>query len=163
MAVEDKYVDAKQQAGELMKANINGGSAQSTPIIKTFEIAAADDDGSKYRLFSINSQNVIFQLHLVHDGITGGTDYDIGLYETVENGGGVVDADLFADGISLATATAANAYKDGLVTIDKANLAKSIAELLSLSRDPNKEYDVVLTANTVGTAAGTVTVKAIIA
>lgn len=163
MAVENKYIDVKQAAGELMPANINGGSAQLTPIIKTFEVAASDDDGSKYRLFTVNSQNIFYQLHLVHDGITGGTDYDVGIYDTLDNGGDAVDADVLADGMSLATATSANAYKDALVSVDKANLNKSVAELLGLARDPNKQYDVVLTANTVGTAAGTVTVKALIA
>lgn len=160
MAVEDKYIDSDLESGDLSQANVRGGSAQNTQVVNTFEVASADDDGSKYRLFRINSQNVLTQLHLFHDAITGGTDYDVGLYETVENGGAVVDADIFADGISVATATAANAYKDGMVSVDRSDYGKSIAELLSLTRDPNKEYDVVITGNTVGTVSGTIAFKA---
>ena len=85
------------------------------------------------------------------------------MYDTVSNGGAVVDKDLLGDGLSFATATSNNAYKDLMVTVDKANLNKSVAELLGLTRDPNKEYDLCITANTVGTVAGTITVKALLA
>ena len=162
MAVVNKYVNANLEAGTLAISSINGGSAQSTPIAVTFEVDAGDDDGSVYRLFRINSQNSFLFFHYFNDSITGGTDYDIGLYETVENGGAVVDADLFLDGASVATASTANQIKDALGTVDRANYAKSIAEMLGLTRDPNKEYDVAVTANTAGSATGTITVRALI-
>ena len=163
MAVVDKYVNADLEAGGYATSSINGGSSQSTPIVVTFEVAAGDDDGSVYRLFRINSQNSLAYFHFFNDAITGGTDYDIGLYETVDNGGAAVDADLFLDGGSMATASTANQIKDAMGSVDRADYAKSVAELLGLTRDPNKEYDVAITGNTVGTAAGTITVRALIA
>lgn len=163
MAVVDKYVNADLEAGALANSSINGGSAQTTALVVTFEVDSGDDDGSVYRLFRINSQNSFLFFHYFNDAITGGTDYDIGLYETVDNGGAVVDADLFLDGASVASASTANQIKDALGTVDRANYAKSIAEMLGLTRDPNKEYDVAITANTVGSATGTITVRALIA
>jgi len=120
----------------------------------TVEIAAADDDGSKYRLARLPFNAVIESISIEHDSITGGTDYDLGLYDTPEtNSGAVIDADVLADGISLATA----GTKDGFANVDRANKHKKLWELAGLTEAATKLVDVVLTGNTVGTAAGTAT------
>ena len=67
-------------------------------------MAAADDDGSVYRFFRVGQTFAPIQIWLYNDAITGGTDYDLGLYRTAEDGGAVVDVDRFATAVSMASA-----------------------------------------------------------
>ncbi len=159
MAVEDKYIVTNYASGELVDSNSNGGT-KVMPVVVTFEVAAADDNGSVYRLFKVNSCDTILSLEISNDAITGGTDYDVGLYD-IGVGGAVADKDIFADGLDLSSATDKT---NALTAPDIAELAGEIWDIagLSLTSDPQKEYDVAITANTVGTAAGTITVHALI-
>lgn len=155
MAVENKYVNTELAAGVLADAAYAG---PLKVIAQTFEVAAADDDGSVYRIARISDSDILLRATIMCDAITGGTDYDLGLYYTGTSGA-VLDKDCFMDGQTLASATKTI---DGLQTVDIANRTKEIWSLLagitSQTRDENNEWDIALTANTVGTAAGTVTV-----
>lgn len=130
-------------------------------------VAAADDDNSTYRMHRVHSSWTIKSIQVFCTAITGGTDYDVGLYTI--NGGAVVDADLYADGISLATAAPAvppTAAANGPIEVRFGDAATAVLtdinnqvwEDLGLASDPALWYDLVLTANTVGTAAGTIAV-----
>lgn len=121
-------------------------------------VASGDDDGSVYRFFRVRSDVVIAMFEVFCDAITSGTDWDLGVYQTAANGGAVVEKDLFADGQSLATAiltgtrirfhdTANSPIQDHYMQLWQA---------LGLSSDPQIEYDICLTANTVGSADGDV-------
>lgn len=157
MAVEDKYVDTAVAAG-------NAGSGFATQgrevkqMRKTFEIAAADDNASVYRVFkNINPHMIITKIEVSNDVITAGTDYDIGLYETGV-GGVVIDKDVLGDGLDLSTAHAVGSELSGLSIVDVANAEKALFELVSQSIGSLKGgYDLCVTANVVGTSAGTVT------
>ncbi len=155
MAVEDKYVDANTVAG--LTAEPGANAQEIVQMQATVEIAAADDDGSKYRFFkNVPSSFKPSECIVMCDAITGGTDYDLGVYDT--NLGAVVDKDILMDGQTLATASKA---LNGLGIVDIADIGakKSIAELLGLTPSTAKpSYDIVLTGNTVGTAAGTVAI-----
>lgn len=158
MAVEDKYVDANVVAGRLAEpALVNG--AECLSVIATFDVAAADDDGSVYRVFKdVSSGFYLYELSVSNDAITGGTDYDLGLYKT--GLGAVVDKDKFADGFSMASARGVSAgWNAGMFSLDVAELNKTLGEL-SGQTDIDGTYDIALTANTVGSAAGTITVRA---
>lgn len=159
MAVEDKYTNTDAAADKKIGAAFSGNGVETFTALATFEVAAADDDGSVYRVFkSVNSNLIPVNIEILHDAITGGTDYDVGLYET--NLGAVVDKDVLADGISLATATTGGTNNNkGLTSVDFANAEKTLGEL-SGQTVVSASYDIAITANTVGTAAGTVTVKA---
>lgn len=159
MAVENKYVNTSIAAGTFADSTYN---SQTKTIIQTFEVAAADDDGSIYRLARINSNEILLKATIMCDAITGGTDYDLGIYKptTVAGSGAVVDKDIFMDGQTFASATKTI---DGLQTVDIANRTLNVVDLLNIVNtttlaNSNQEYDIALTANTVGTAAGTVTV-----
>lgn len=158
MAVEDKYVNADTAAGKKAAAVYTNGVYEFT-LIATEETAAADDDGSKYRLFKALPSNLIpVEISIVCDAITDGTDYDLGLYKT--NLGAVVDKDVLMDGQTLATAlTRATGHQLGLGAVNAADIGKTLAEL-SGETNPDAAYDIVLTANTVGSAAGTISVIA---
>ena len=157
MAVLDKYVDADIEAGKaISQAGGNSGGKITTRII-TFETAAADDDGSVYRLIkSLPSTAVIKDVLFLTDAITAGTDWDLGIYET--NKGAVVDKDLLMDGQTFATALTDLTGRVGLKDVDAANRGKMLWELAGKTvADHPAAYDLCLTANTVGSAAGTIT------
>ena len=158
MAVENKYVNSNLAAGTFADAAFNGGTRT---VLVTFEVAAADDDGSIFRLAKINSSEVLLRAILMCDAITGGTDYDLGIYEvtTPAGSGAVVDKDIFMDGQTFASATKTI---DGLQTVAIENRVLNVTDLLNVVntttlKDSGKSYDIALTANTVGSAAGTIT------
>lgn len=126
--------------------------------VATVEIAAADDNASIYRLFRVRSDFRISSLELFNDAIASGTAFDLGVYQTADNGAAVVDADLFATDVSLASARVVPT--DLLFEVlDINKIEKPLWEMLGLSSDPKIEYDIALTADTVGTAAGTITMR----
>ena len=154
MAVEDKYTDADVEAGKKGSA-LTAAKADTVTIVATVAVAAADDDGSVYRAFpNVPSSLVPVKISVHNTAVTGGTDYDLGLYKP--NGGAVVDAGILADGLDLSSAaTIATDNNTGITTIGIANGPQTLGTL-SAQTDVDGSYDVALTANTVGTAAGTV-------
>ena len=137
------------------KAQTNGAKFQT--IIETVEIASGDDNGSKYRVARLQANAVIKEIKILCDAITGGTDYDLGIYEIPEtNDGAVIDKDCFMDGQTLASASKTI---NGFNAVDIANYGKQIWELAGISEATSKAVDIVLTGNTVGSANGTVTVQ----
>lgn len=136
---------------------LDGGSLRTKR--GTVEKATTDSNASVYRFFAIRSTDVLSSLELFNDALAGATDCDVGLYLPAKAGGGVVDADIFADGISLASASTTGSSLTFAVT-DIAKIEKRVWELLGLSADPFLEYDVCLTANTAGSAAGTISLRA---
>lgn len=162
MAVEDKYVNSDLADGKKADAIASVGQ-KLVVMVQTEEIAAADDDGSVYRFFKDVPSNLIpVEITVACDAITGGTDYDLGLYK-VGVGGAAVDKDVLMDGQTLASAlTRATGHQLGLQTVNIANATKTLGEL-SGQTDVDMSYDIALTGNTVGTAAGTVTIIAVFA
>lgn len=138
------------------KANdniIDGGRLKR--FAATVEIAAADDDGSTLRLFRVHSSWAVDKLEILNDAITAGTSYDVGLYETAENGGALKNATAYASAVDMSTARVA--------PLDVAFEARNIDQIEKRvwqdagdTADPKKFYDIVLRANTIGTAAGTI-------
>ena len=122
----------------------------------TVEVAAADDDGSVFRLARIASHWSIESIRIFNDAITGGTDYDLGVYDTAEDGGAVVDVNAYADAISLASASVVG-VEQAFEARDIANVEQSVWQDVGLTEDSRKWYDLCLTGVTVGTAAGTIT------
>jgi len=159
MAVEDKYTNADIVDGKKPSA-INGGVGTELYFMEaTVAVAAADDNGSVYRAFKgVPANYVPVKVAVYNTAVTGGTDYDLGLYGT--DTGAVVDADILADGISMATArTIATENNAGLTTLDIANGTQTLATL-SAQTNTDSSYDIALTANTVGTASGTIKLHA---
>lgn len=132
-------------------------------FVETFEIDAADNDGDTYALFPIQSGWRIADLQIVNDAITLGSDYDIGLY-AVTGGtlGAVVDVDIYADGLDLTSARGVwtSVLFTGTGAKDQGAVKNRVWQDAGLSADPFAEYYLVVTANTVGTATGTLSVRA---
>lgn len=141
----------------------NSAVARGVPFVAcaTIEVAAADDDTSIYRLIRVPSNAVMQSLVLFNDAITAGTSYDFGLLQTAANGGGATgaDIDVFATAVDLSSArTTGTEILFEALNIDQ--MGRRVWEILGLSSDPGREYDLVASANTVGTAAGTITIRA---
>lgn len=119
------------------------------------EVLAADDNNSVYRLFRVHTSWMISQLLLWNDALTSGTDFEIGAYDTLENGGAVIDSSAWGDAISMASARVVPLdVTFELLNIDK--IEKRIWEQLGLATDPRKLVDICLKGVAVGSAAGTI-------
>lgn len=157
MAVENKWVDTAVEAGK--KGNPgNVMPGQIFGFACTFEVAAADDDGSVYKLAKVGANMIPLQIWINNDAITAGTDYDLGFYK--ENGV-VADKDILADGADLSSAHAMGSELTGLSNLGAENIGKKVYELLGFTDATRAEdsYVLALTANTAGTAAGTISVR----
>lgn len=151
MAVENKYVDSSKH----IEARFASG-ARKFQKVTTFEVAAADDDGSIYRVATIPSNACITNILIRNDAVTGGTDYDVGVYKTTTSGA-VVDADYFGDGLDLSSGHASGSELSGISALPVEDSSKRLYEMLGVTLANSEDvYDIALTANTVGTAAGTV-------
>lgn len=154
MAVQDKFVNSLVAAGKKAPP-IDSGGAQALIVRWNFELLAADDDGSVYRVARLpaNAIPIIGQAYC--DTITSGTDFDLGLYKPGV-GGAVVDKDLLGDGIDFSTAVYTSP-KNPLTNLGGADptgsFGKQLWELLGLTKPARQDYDLCWTGNTVGSAA----------
>lgn len=155
MAVINDYVDSSLAAG--LKSSSKGALAPGCVRVITFEVAAADSDGSVYRLCTVGSNEVPVFIPFANDAITAGTDYDLGLYEPGA-GATVLAKDCFVNGADMSSAHTI-ITGNGLAALDIAYIGKSFEEILTALSVTSgfKYYDLAWTANTVGSAAGTLT------
>jgi hypothetical protein len=131
-------------------------------MASTVGIAATDDDGSTYRVFQdVPLDHIIRTLEYSNTAITGGTDYRLGI--AFPNGGAVINPALFMGATSMATA---GTNVSGRPAVPVANRHKTLRELMLASGDAptiaaannvaTQVVDLILTATTVGTVAGTI-------
>ena len=133
----------------------------------TLEATAADDIGSKYKLASIPSNAVVKQVLLSCDSLGTAGAVDIGIYQTTDNGGAVVDADFFASAQVLTSALAnldvtfeANGAN---ASYDKAMVEKPLWQAMGLTADSKRDYDVVATVTAANISAGTISLQVLYA
>lgn len=114
--------------------------------------AAGGDAASIYRMHRVWSAWRISEMHFACDDLSGsGAVVDIGVYQTAENGGAVVDVDVFASNVDVATAALAMTsvlHESTEVNIDE--LEKPLWEVLGLTEDPKRWYDIAITSETAG-------------
>jgi len=160
MAVVNAYQNTNVVAGKLADAAQLLGSPLRK-MVGTFEVAAADDNGSIYRVFKGLSPDIVITNILVgNDAITSGTAYDVGLYGVLDfdGVGAVVSANCFANNLDMSSAHASGSELSGISAVDVANRGKRLYEIAGhtqLTKLP--AYDLCVTADTVGSGAGTVT------
>lgn len=88
-------------------------------------------------------------------GAQGAGKFDVGIYQTNANGGAVVDADLFASAWDLASAVKSTELLDESTEFTIAEMAKPLWEVLGLTADSNRMYDVCATVVTTDVTTGT--------
>ena len=157
MAVRNAYV-----LSTVIPTQVKGGRVIA--ISGNFETLAADDAGSKYRLCRLPANAVPLQLEINQDGIAGFTEIDIGLYDTLEQGGAVKDIDCFSDGVDQSAGYALGSELNGLSAVAIASLGQQVYQFAGDSAPtPNGEYDLVMTCVSEVSAAGTVAFRGLFA
>lgn len=141
-------------------ANIQRGNIREDQGLAS--LTNGDSIGSTYRLHRIRSSDRVSSIRYwaLDIGTTGA--FDLGLYDTAKNGGAVVDADFFASAVAVNAGPYAGVditfeagAAGGLIT----NAEKRIWEMLGLTADPFKDYDVTMTLTAATDATGTVLVR----
>lgn len=116
-------------------------------------IAAAADDSatSVYRICTVPSNARISEILLTAADFTTAGAINVGLHRTVVDGGAVVDADLFASAIALASGPYAPldiTREAGTTNWTLADSEKALWQALGLTTDPGIEYDITATIST---------------
>jgi len=107
-------------------------------------VTAAAEAASKYFFFRVPSKARMSELLLTAADFTTAGAIDIGLWQTAENGGAVVDRDYFASALAMTGGPFARVnqmLESAVNTV--ANSEQPIWQILGLSADPGVEYDVV--------------------
>lgn len=154
MAVEDKQVyDSTSRKSESEK-----GGTIAKIVRQVVSVAAADDDTSIYRVAQLPASAVITNVRYLNTAMTSSSDWDLGIY--LPDGGAVKDKDILDDGISFTVVALGTTPKQGLTAIGAANRGKKLWELAGDTDGSYPgAYDIALTANTVGTDAGSIFVE----
>lgn len=168
MAVANTKSTAISNADATPVVNNNRSNVRAPCYIavETLEVAAADDDNSVYRFFRLPSNAVIYSIEILNDAIAGATAYHCGIWDTAANGGAVVDADVFASSVDINAGTTAwlelrfEAATTGPIEYADYELWRLLdLGAATYAQDPQKEFDLCLQGATVGTAAGTITMR----
>jgi hypothetical protein len=134
---------------KVLNAPANGAPAALKETVGYVTPAADDTVASIHRFVRVPSNARISALRVTCAVATTAGAVDIGVYQTAENGGAVVDADYFASAQALSGAALADA--DLLNESGTNTLAKQVQPLwqaLGLSADPMRDYDIAWTITT---------------
>jgi hypothetical protein len=129
-------------------------------FVATVETVSGDSVNSVYRFTRVPSNAVMHTLRVYTDDIGTTGVGDIGLYDTTDNGGGVVDADFFSSAVNMNAGALNGAdiiHESAVLDLDK--IEKPIWQVLGLANDPKKEYDICVTLTGAADAAGTIALK----
>lgn len=134
-----------------------GAPAPLLEVIGYVANAADDSANSIHRFVRVPSNARVSQVLLSTGDATTAGNIDIGVYQISANGGAVVDADLFASALALTGGPFLNSdqtYESGEYT--DAESVKPLWEVLGLTSDPCREYDIAATITTTynGAAVG---------
>lgn len=134
-------------------SNVEGGHLRSSVAI--VEASASASATSTYMMVKVPSNARIRDVIFSSDAMGATGAVDVGIYQTEENGGAVVDADHFASAVANTSAvTNSNVtHESGVNGIE--DKAKPLWEALGLSADPKRDYYVGLTATAVLADGGT--------
>lgn len=138
----------------LTNSNQSAGQCVSAKSVAT--VSATIPSGDIVRMVRVPSNARIDAVLLNTGDATTAGAIDIGIYQTEANGGAVVDADLFASALALTGGPFNNSdqtFESGEYTYAEAALP--LWQVLGLSADSNREYDVCATVTTTGNGMGT--------
>lgn len=169
MANNDSTIVTNLEATPSVMADASALYGKPRILVETFEVAAADNDGDTYTFFPVSLDARIDDLEIVNDAITGGTDYDFGFYKITDGDlGDAIDADILMDGQTMASArtTWTSVLFLGTAAEDQGDVGDKLWQMLGYASidaareaNPTNQVYMVCTANTVGTAAGTLSAK----
>lgn len=105
------------------------------------------------RMVQVPSNALVRSVKIYSEAQTAGA-FNIGVYRTNNDGGAVVDDDLFGSAVSLASAVDGTevSNESGNYTIDKRGM--QLWQAAGLSSDPGGHLDIALTCNTTAVTTG---------
>lgn len=143
------------------KALSNSSMTKARKSLSRAVVAAVSGDSiaSKYFFTSIPSSAVVSSVMVTAPDIGTTGTMDLGLYQTTDNGGAVVDADFFKAAIDTHSGaiTKSEVLFGNVVTV--ANAEKRLWEHLGLTADPGVFYDVVGTLAAAQDGSGAILVE----
>lgn len=119
-------------------------------------VSATQSSGDTVRMVRVPSNARIDAVLLSTADATTAGAVNIGVWQTADNGSTVVDADLFASALALTGGPfnrSDQTFESGEYTYAEA--CKPLWEVLGLSADPQREYDIVCEVSTTGNGMGT--------
>lgn len=136
----------------------NDAQMKSTGV-GIIEVSTATDADDELRFVRIKSNAVVKSVKVSSDAAITSGAINLGLYRTDDDGGAVVDADLFASALAVGggLTLSESAHESGVYGIEDRN--KPLWEALGLSADPQIWYDVTGVVTTEMGAAGTLCVE----
>lgn len=135
-------------------ANQSVGQLFSAKSVAT--VSATQASGDVIRLVRVPSNARIDIVLLTTGDATTAGAINIGIWQTAENGGAVVDADLFASALALTGGPFTNSnqtWESGEYTYAESCLP--LWQVLGLSADPCRDYDVAAQVSTTGDGMST--------
>jgi hypothetical protein len=135
-------------AGTPINPTVHHGRVRSA--VAVVESDAADANNDVYRFVRVHSSWALRHIYLRWDQIANGTDFNIGLWDTAENGGAVVNENLFGDAVTLASAASKVPVDQLFENQDINKLGTQVWQMLGLTADPNRFYDVALIGIAIG-------------
>lgn len=142
-------------AGVNTQSYYNGGVKRSA--VATVEKAASDSNGSVFRFFRVPSHARIDYLGIASDVITGFTALEVGVFEAGASSPTVTQ--LFASAVDLSAGKTMTDITYESAATDISKIEQRLWERIGLSEDPKCMYDVCGYGTTVGTYAGTISMK----
>lgn len=128
-------------------AGVGGGVVRSTGGAIT--VAADDSATSVQRACRVPSNAYIRAVRVSAADFTTAGAINVGVYQTTANGGAVVDADLFGSAVDMSGGPFSNldiTHESGEFTV--AERDTPLWQVLGLSSDPCREYDIAATIST---------------
>lgn len=137
----------------------SGASGEVNNTYAAIAVGTSEDTGNVLRFVRVPSNCRVSSIQLFSDALGGTTAADIGLYQTAENGGAVVDADHFGSAVSLVNKVGGTeqAFESGVNTV--ADIGLPLWSALGLTADPQREYDVAMTLTADVTTPGSIGLK----
>jgi hypothetical protein len=157
MAVINAFMDSNVAAGKKGNPGIIG-PGQVFSLAQTFEVAAADDNGSIYKLGIVGANMIPLKVEWNSDAIAGFTSADLGFYTEA---GVEVDGDILMAQHDVNGGYAIGSELDALHDMGVANIGKKVYELLGKTLTTKENaYVLAIRAVAAPSAAGTVSIRA---
>ncbi len=123
------------------------------------EVSTATDAADELRFCRIASNAVVHGVLVSSDAAITSGAMNVGVYQTDDNGGAVVDADFFASALAVGGGLTKSDATHESAVYGIEDRDKPLWEALGLSADPQIDYDIAGTVTTDMGAAGTIVVE----
>lgn len=132
----------------------NNAKMKSTGV-GLLEVSTSVDQTHILRFVSVPSNAVVREVNLYCDAVAVGGAMDVGVYRTTDDGGAVVDVDLFASAQVVTTALVRSNVAHESGQYDISELGLPLWQAAGMSADPGGWLDVAGTVTTDMGGAGT--------